>query len=261
MKVLHYLLIALFIYTPRNIFGHEIIYTQFIDSNSEKIESSISRVLSGEEQEEAFSKHVNDIYIHAGLGKTGMDKEILRRGLVGFYNMQKKNLLSTKNIITLIDYNKPSKDKRLWIIDVERKDLLQHTHVAHGKKSGEDKAVYFSNKPSSNMSSLGFFVTQNTYQGKHGLSLIIDGLDTKFNTNAKLRSIVIHGADYVCETFINDNGRLGRSHGCPAVPTAMTEEIVKTISDGTCLYIHYQNPEYSSTYLDEKTAYLQFLKY
>jgi hypothetical protein len=207
-----------------------------------------------------FENHIKDFYSSALLKEKGLSYEVFKLGMVGYYNIRHKNLLSGKGIISIIDFEKSSTEQRLWIIDVRNKKLLYHSLVAHGKNSGDNNATAFSNCQSSNMSSVGFYVTQNAYTGKHGLSLIIDGLDQKFNSNAKARAVVIHSAGYVSEEFIRCNGRLGRSHGCPAIPIENHEEVIDTIKDGTALFIHSPCAGYSSTYLDEQTAIKEFLK-
>lgn len=153
-----------------------------------------------------------------------------------------------KEIITLIDFSKPSTAQRLYVIDLKRKKLLITSHVAHGKNSGEVYATSFSNKKGSNQSSLGFFKTENTYQsGKNGLSLVIDGLEQGINDKAKERSVVIHGAAYANPSKLNTSSRLGRSFGCPAIPEAVTEKIINLIKDGTLLFIYANNERYLQT--------------
>ena len=207
-----------------------------------------------------FESHLKDIYTACLLKDKGLNYEVFRLAMIGYYNMKHKEILSEKGIISVVDFEKPSTEQRLWIIDVNNKKTLHHSLVAHGKKSGENKATNFSNCQSSNMSSVGFYVTANTYTGKHGLSLVIDGLDDKFNSNAKSRAVVIHSADYVSEEFIKCNGRLGRSQGCPAIPVENHEKVINTIKDGTALFIHSPCVHYSSSLLDEQTAIKEFLK-
>jgi hypothetical protein len=205
-----------------------------------------------------FETHLKDLYSSCLLKEKGLSYQIFRIGMVGYYNMKHKDVLSSKGIISIIDFEKPSTEERLWIIDLNNKKTLYHSLVAHGKKSGDNNATTFSNCPSSNMSSVGFFVTRNGYIGKHGLSLIIDGLDQKFNSNARSRAVVIHSADYVSEQFIKCYGRLGRSQGCPAIPVENHEAVINTIKDGTALFIHSPCVRYSSTYLDEQIAIEEF---
>ena len=142
-------------------------------------------------------------------------------------------------VLTLVDFSRPSQQKRLWVIDVAGGRVLFHTLVAHGKASGGDLPVAFSNQGGSEMSSLGFYRTAPaTYLGKHGLSLKLYGLDPGFNTNAENRAVVVHGADYVCEEFVRAHGRLGRSQGCPALPAGQAAAIVQAIKGGSVLYLH-----------------------
>ena len=132
-----------------------------------------------------------------------------------------------------------SNTKRLWIIDLSTNTVLYNSLVAHGRNTGNEFATAFSNASESYKSSLGFYATGEVYQGKHGLSLRLDGLEQGVNDNARARAVVMHGADYVAESFIKNNSRLGRSLGCPAIPMNMTKEIINTIKDKSCLYIYH----------------------
>jgi hypothetical protein len=149
-----------------------------------------------------------------------------------------------ENLITIIDFSKPSTEKRLYVIDLKNQKLLYHTLVAHGKNSGMAEARKFSNTNRSLQSSLGIYSTAEIYFGKHGYSLRLDGLEKGFNDNARKRAIVIHGAKYVSTDFIKDHGRLGRSWGCPAIPTELTNEIIDLIKGGSCLYIYADDENY-----------------
>ena len=152
--------------------------------------------------------------------------------------------LKKKNLITIIDYSLPSTETRLFVIDLGNRNLLIKCLVAHGKNSGENFAKSFSNDPRSLKSSLGFFVTAETYNGENGYSLKLDGLEKNINDNARTREIVIHGADYVSERYISRYGRLGRSWGCLAVPPEILKELVDKISGGSCLFIYADDKSY-----------------
>ncbi|MFN4026508.1 MULTISPECIES: murein L,D-transpeptidase catalytic domain family protein [Flavobacterium] len=158
--------------------------------------------------------------------------------LEGFQLLKEKGIVK-KNILTLVDFSLSSTAKRLWVIDLDQNKVLFQTLVAHGKNTGEDFAKTFSNKAESYQSSLGFYVTAEIYNGKHGLSLKLDGLQKGLNDKARERAVVMHGADYVSESFIKQNKRLGRSQGCPAVPVEMNEKIINVIKDKSCLFIYH----------------------
>ncbi|HET8762843.1 MAG TPA: murein L,D-transpeptidase catalytic domain family protein [Gemmatimonadales bacterium] len=143
---------------------------------------------------------------------------------------------SASPLLTVIDYSKLSREKRLWVLDLDRDSVLAHTLVAHGRNSGGDRATQFSNDPGSNQTSLGTFVTGRTYVGAHGLSLRLIGLDAGVNDNALARAIVIHGADYVNPDVVKTLGRLGRSLGCPALSPDEAPEIINLIKDGTVVF-------------------------
>jgi hypothetical protein len=146
--------------------------------------------------------------------------------------------------LSIIDYNKPSTQKRFFIIDKKENRLLYHEHVAHGMNTGNNRAKDFSNTVNSKKSSLGFFKTEESYFGKNGYSLRLKGLEKGINDNARDRAIVIHGATYVSPEFIKKYRRLGRSWGCPALPEAVNKQIIDLIKEGSCLLIYAEDPEY-----------------
>jgi len=166
---------------------------------------------------------------------------VLELALNGYTQLQGK---LNKPLLTVIDYSLPSTKKRLWIIDLEQQKILLHTVVAHGRNSGGLLAEKFSNRPESYQSSLGFFKTGEAYQGKHGYSLRLDGLEAGINDQARARAIVIHGADYAKETVAATAGRLGRSWGCPAVPPDLSTPLIKLIKEGSLLFIYGKDPNY-----------------
>lgn len=178
----------------------------------------------------------------------------------GYYNLKGAGkLTSDSEIITICDYTLSSNVKRLWIINLREKKVLLNTYVAHGQGTGEEFATSFSNRENSHQSSMGFYVTSDTYKGEHGLSLYLHGMDQNYNNAAYQRSIVLHGAAYVSETFIQQNQRLGRSWGCPAVANELAPEIISLIKGGTCLFSYHNDPKYlsSSYWLNKKGNKLQ----
>ena len=120
--------------------------------------------------------------------------------------------------LAVIDYSRPSTERRLWIFDLQRKRLLLRDFVAHGRKSGENFAQAFSNRLGSHQTSLGLFRTAESYRGKHGYSLRMDGLEPGLNDLARERAIVIHGAGYVNPRWAQKHGRIGRSLGAEIGP-------------------------------------------
>ena len=160
--------------------------------------------------------------------------------LKGFYLLKEEGKVKN-DILTIVDFSLSSTTKRLWVIDMSTGKILFHSLVAHGKNSGDDYANVFSNKNESFKSSLGFYITGEVYNGKHGLSLKLDGQEKGVNDNARCRSVVMHGADYVSDWFIKSHNRLGRSQGCPAIPMELTADIINTLKNGSCLYIHHQS--------------------
>lgn len=186
------------------------------------------------------------IYQELSLDEAGLSHSVFDYAIRG---VQKVN--PAKAILAIVDLSQPSINKRLYVIDLLKRKLLFRTYVAHGRNSGDLFAQKFSNEVSSLQSSLGFYQTLGTYQGKHGLSLKLKGLENGFNTNALDRAVVMHGADYVSEDFIRKIGRLGRSFGCPAVPYGIHKDIIETLKNGACLFVFSPNQNYlkKSTFL------------
>ncbi|MES2619250.1 MAG: murein L,D-transpeptidase catalytic domain family protein [Bacteroidota bacterium] len=191
-----------------------------------------------------------NIYSELHLKELGLNENAYNLAVKGWIKLKAKGEVS-KNIISICDFTQSSNNKRLYIIDLDRRTLLFNSLVAHGKNTGEEFARSFSNTPSSYQSSLGFYATKGTYRGEHGLSLKLEGEEPGFNDRAEDRAIVLHGADYVCNKFISQFGRLGRSFGCPSVPYELHEQIINIIKDGSCLFVYYPDKKYlaSSTLL------------
>ncbi|TCD28147.1 murein L,D-transpeptidase catalytic domain family protein [Pedobacter psychrodurus] len=201
-----------------------------------------------------YKQYISNIYHQVHLDSAGLSEQVFEKALTGFYNLKYSGLLHNKSILTIADFDQESRKKRLYIIDLASKKLILNTWVAHGQNSGGDKPSYFSNNINSNQSSLGFYLTGEIYNGKHGRSLKLDGMDQGFNSNARERSIVVHGASYVSQKSIDQLGRLGRSQGCPAVPAKLADQVINTISDRTVLFINNSDQQYNSSFLNETLA-------
>jgi len=196
-------------------------------------------LIKGGEFTSAYILDSRLLYIEMQLNDV-VNYKAFAQAIAGYNKMGKRN----NHIVTLIDFTKPSTDERLYVFDIKRKKMLYSSHVAHGRNSGENYATSFSNKMGSYQSSLGFFLTENTYYGKHGYSLILHGLEKGINDQAKDRAIVIHGAAYANPSVIEGSGRLGRSLGCPALPQSISDTIISAIKDGSLLYIYANDKDY-----------------
>jgi hypothetical protein len=154
--------------------------------------------------------------------------------------------------LAVIDYSLPSTEQRLWVFDLKKRKLLFHELVAHGRNSGENMAVKFSNQNESFATSLGLYRTQSSYVGQNGYSLRMEGLEPGFNDNAYERAIVIHGAPYVSPVLARANGRIGRSLGCPAVRPAIAHKLIDSMKDGQLLFSYYPDQRWlkSSSYIN-----------
>lgn len=180
----------------------------------------------------------SSLYERLKLNKLGLSAQALEYAYKGYQYLLKKGQLDNPNILTICDFSQSSLHKRMYVIDIIRQKVLINTYVAHGKNSGGEYATRFSNNPESLQSSLGFYVTERTYKGKHGSSLRIDGQEPGFNDRAEDRAIVVHGAPYI-------GGSAGRSWGCPAVPQNQVRRVINTIKNGSCFFIYHP----SNTYL------------
>ena len=205
--------------------------------------------------EDLLEEYIEDTFDEMDLRGTGLKRELFSKAVIGLHNFKSARLIpADRNIISIVDFGKASSYKRFWVIDLKSKKLLYQTLVAHGRGSGLDRAEVFSDRVNSNQSSLGFYITANTYTGKHGLSLKLNGMDAGYNKNAFNRAIVVHGAEYVSKEFLKAHGYLGRSHGCPALPVGLTSSIIQVIKNKSLLYIDGNVDSYSSTFLNKSVA-------
>ncbi len=174
-----------------------------------------------------------------------LSKTVFKKALKGYLFLKYTNELSNDQFLTILDFSKPSSEKRLWVIDLNGKQIVFNELVAHGKYSGDKFAKSFSNTPQSKKSSLGFYVTGSPYNGKHRYSLKLNGLEPGFNSNAFARGIVMHGANYVSEEIAEAQQSVGRSYGCPAVGQDVNKDIVDLIQGGSCMFIYHPQTYYN----------------
>ncbi|MBI1193090.1 MAG: hypothetical protein GC205_07945 [Bacteroidetes bacterium] len=172
------------------------------------------------------------------------DRDVFILAMTGFEQLQRQGKLLNERYLTVVDFRLPSTRERMWVLDMVERKVVFKTLVAHGVNSGELYATEFSDRPQSFQSSPGFYLASESYIGKHGLSLRLDGLEPGINGNARDRAIVLHGADYVSQEFIRDNGRLGRSQGCPSVPVELSQPIIETIQGQSCFFILQPGQQY-----------------
>lgn len=169
-----------------------------------------------------------------------ISKEAFCQAVTGYWKIADRK----REVLTVIDFSKPSTEQRLYVFDMQQHKMLYSSVVAHGRSSGNNYATSFSNEYGSYKSSLGFYLTETTYQGKNGYSLILNGLEKGINDKARMRSIVVHGADYADPSVAKCGGRLGRSLGCPALPPALSRPIIDAIKGGSVMYIYAGTADY-----------------
>lgn len=183
-------------------------------------------------------KPLNDLRIMLHNEAPSLNQDVINKVIMTLHCANSSQVEHTP-ILTIIDYSLPSSEKRLWVFDLQQEKLLFYTYVSHGIKSGVSNTTNFSNKYNSRASSMGVYKTEQSYYGRDGLSLRLEGLDRGFNDNASNRSVVMHGGWYVQEDFIKKYGRAGRSWGCPALPLEFSTPIINTIKDRSFLVVYY----------------------
>ena len=194
-----------------------------------------------------FEDSIRSLYQSIGLAKIGMNYDVFRYGMIGFYSLKESGKLSDRNLVSFIDFSKPSTEKRFYTVDLDSRSVKFHSLVSHGKNTGENMATVFSNRPHSNQSSLGFYVTGETYVGSKGYSMRLDGVDGNHNSNMRNRAVVMHDAEYVSQAWIKKYGRLGRSQGCPALPKDISKKVIDTIKDKTVIFAYFNDVNYLKT--------------
>jgi len=185
-----------------------------------------------------------ELYNVLSLDSLGLSKAAFDAAIAGYQTLQKSGVIQNRGILSIVDFSLPSFKKRLFVLDMENGKLLFNTLVAHGRNSGQLIATRFSNRSRSFESSLGFYLTGETYNGQKGYSLRLLGIEPGINSNAYKRGIVVHGASYVSEETSNAYGRLGRSEGCPALPADVHRSVIEAIKEGSCFFIYGNNRQY-----------------
>jgi hypothetical protein len=175
---------------------------------------------------------------------TGLSDQALKQAKDAYIKAEKTGKIHNHHL-TVVDYSKASDQKRLWVIDTDSGEVEFNTLVSHGKNSGMRMATHFSNTPQSKMSSLGAYITENTYRGHKGYSLNLNGLNKNLNSNAHSRRIVMHGASYVSPSFAKQYGRVGRSWGCLALNQAISSDVINDIKGGSLIYAYAPNSQLS----------------
>ena len=219
-------------------------------SKSYKVDFNESMVSNTPEVIEAqatnnFATKMEFLYDSLNLEVKGLSHDAFESAITGYEKLVNTGKVKRQGLITIADFTKSSAKKRLFVIDLENYKVLFNTYVAHGMNSGAEFAKKFSNLPESFQSSLGFYTTSDTYNGKNGFSMNLNGLEKGINDLADSRAIVMHGAPYANESFIKIKGYLGRSQGCPAVPETMNKPIIQKIKNGSLLFIYSKDAKYA----------------
>lgn len=186
------------------------------------------------------------LYDSLDLGSLGLSQKAFDYAVSGYEKLLTEGKIKKENVLSILDFSLSSDKKRLFVIDLSSGELIYHTYVAHGRNSGTKMATRFSNQPNSFQSSLGFYITGDVYQGKHGMSLRLEGEENGINDKAMERGIVMHSAEYVAESLIAKQGYIGRSQGCPALPGDIYQDVIKTIRDGSCLFVYSPDKFYAA---------------
>jgi hypothetical protein len=208
-----------------------------------------------------FADSLSRLYDAIDLQKYDLSFEAFKYGMTGYLSLLKEGKLNDKGLLTIIDFTKSSNSKRFYTIDLINLAVKFHTYVSHGKNTGEVMAKSFSNTIHSNQSSLGFYVTAETYVGSKGYSLKLDGMEKGYNDKMRERAVVMHDAEYVSEYWIKKYGRLGRSQGCPALPKEISKKVIDTIKNRTVIFAYYTDSDYlnSSSYLNPANLFAPIL--
>jgi hypothetical protein len=221
-----------------------VVFFSFAKANSSKLVASAmdSSVIDSSSVMHEISLS-EKVYNSLHLQQAGLSKQAVDYAITGYQKLVDSGLVNNTEYLTIVDLSQSSRNKRFYILDMKNDSLIWNTYVAHGRNSGVDMAKSFSNNVNSNKSSLGFYVTESTYRGKHGLSLRIDGLEQGFNDNAEARGVVVHGAAYVNGARASSS-YMGRSQGCPALPENEYADVINIIKGGSVMFIYGNDNNY-----------------
>ena len=214
------------------------------EQKNKEILSSAAAILPGSILNSPSKENIALLYASLKLHEKGLSKKAFEYACKGYRRLLKKRLIGEQAYLAICDFSQSSNNKRLYLVDMINNEVVLNTYVAHGRNSGGEFATRFSNKPKSLQSSLGFYVTRNTYYGEHGLSLRMKGLEKGYNDKADKRSIVVHGADYIGDSWLEENNYMGRSYGCPAIPKKESDYLINTIKNGSCIFIYHPSRRY-----------------
>lgn len=195
----------------------------------------------------ASDKIADSIYSRLHLQAFGLKQTIFQNAYKGYAYLQSRGMLENTGLLTICDYSQSSHNKRLYVIDMNKGQVVFNTYVSHGRNSGGEFANSFSNLTNSNKSSCGFMITGSIYSGRAGKSLHLNGVEPGINSNVYDRNIVMHGSHYVNSERADEGTLMGRSLGCPAVPYGEHYAIIDYIKGGSCVYMATENPQYLAT--------------
>lgn len=193
-----------------------------------------------------IQKKADRIFDSLQLTTIGLERDVFTKAYKGYLYLMYKGLVNKPNTLTIADFSQSSKNKRLYVIDLANYKVVFNTFVSHGKNSGHEMATSFSNLKDSYKSTVGFMLTDDTYNGSCGYSLRFNGMEAGVNDQIRSRSIILHGSRYVNEDKADEEGRVGNSLGCPAVPLAQCHQIIDFIKGGTVYFIYTPDEYYNS---------------
>jgi hypothetical protein len=192
-------------------------------------------------------KQAENTYELMALSQVGLEKDVFLKAYKGYLYLLTNGVVTNARMLTIADFSQSSRNRRLYVIDLVEKQLLQHTYVSHGKNSGGEMATSFSNQKDSYKSTLGFLLTADTYVGSAGYSLRFQGMEAGINDRVRFRDIIVHGSRYVNDKTAEEGGKVGNSLGCPAVPIAQSRTIIDAIKGGSVYFIYHPDAFYNAT--------------